>query len=417
MSSALSPLRDVSKSVPAVAAGEGEGEQRFSIVCLSSQDWRTALPTNRQQIMLRAARRGHWVLFVETSHFIGKHILAALRGPGRRSLVRRMVATEAVGSAIRVRKALNLLPWGFTRSLPNRINWRVTAWVLRRLAHSLPQPVVLWVYDPSAARAIGSCGEAFAVYDCVDDYIEQTTTARKRVFVGEADRLAVENARLVFATSRTMFKRQRQLNPATHLVPNVGDYEHFRQSAGRKSTPREVADLNRPVIGFAGNFVAWKVDFALLDEIARARSHWSLLLVGPVVNDTARALHRLAEHANVRWLGGKPYADLPAYVAVFDVALIPYVSNAYTRSCFPLKLYEYLAAGKPVVATGLPELAGMEPDVLLVESATAVIEAVERSLERRGPEDDARRVELASRNTWETRVERLLQLIDDELCA
>ena len=83
---------------------------------------------------------------------------------------------------------------------------------------------------------------------------------------------------------------------------------------------------------------------------------------------------------NVRWLGPKPYSELPRYVAAFDVGLIPYVENDYTRSCFPLKLYEYLAAGKPVVASGLPELAGMEPDVVLVDGPAAFVDAIEAAL-------------------------------------
>ena len=390
-------------------------ERSFSIICLSSQDWRVALPTNRQQIMLRAARKGHRVLFIETGYFTGRHLWSVIRGPGRKSLLMRLLATEEVEAGVRVRKALNVLPWGSANALVNALNCRVTAWVLRRFAHSLPEPVVLWVYDPSAARAMGSCGEEFAVYDCVDDYVEQATSSRGRAFVAAADRLAVERSRLVFASSRTMCERHRRLNPATHLVPNVGDYEHFKQAVDRAIVPQEVGALASPIVGFAGNFIASKVDFDLLEQVARARPQWTVLLIGPAPGETVHRIGVLAGLPNVHWLGQKPYAELPRYVAAFDVGLIPYVSNAYTRSCFPLKLYEYLAAGKPVVATGLPELAGMEPDVLLVDDAEALADAVERVLECRNDEDEGRRIELASRNTWEARAERLLRLIDDEL--
>ena len=92
----------------------------------------------------------------------------------------------------------------------------------------------------------------------------------------------------------------------------------------------------------------------------------------------------MARLPNIRWIGPKPYAELPRFVAAFDVGMIPYVANPYTQSCFPLKLYEYLAAGKPVVATGLPELEGMEPDVMLVDGTETFVEAVEAALDRRG---------------------------------
>ena len=392
-------------------------EQPFSIICLSSQDWRTPLLTNRQQVMMRAANRGHRVLFVETGYFLGKHLWALFSRTGRRSLARRLLSTEEVMPGVLLRKALNILPWGSKYRISGTVNSAVTAWVLRRLAASLPDPVILWIYDPSAARIAGSCGEAFAVYDCVDDYTEQTTSKRKRAMVVAGDRLAAQRARLVFATSTPMFERQRYLNPSTHLVRNAGDYEHFATAADRANAAPEVADLPRPVVGFAGNFVASKVDFDLLEDVARAFPQSTLLLVGPTAPETASALERRAQLANVRWFGEKPYAELPRYVAAFDVGLIPYVSNAYTRSCFPLKLYEYLAAGKPVVASGLPELAGMEPDVLLADGATTFIRAVEEALRGNGEAERVRRKELAARNSWEARTGRLLEIVHRELEA
>ena len=391
--------------------------RRFSIICLSSQEWRVDLPTNRQQIMLRAARRGHDVLFVETSSFFARHLSeAAVRRDS--SLWHRLVSSEEAEPGVRVRKAPNLLPWGKKYRLPNAVNRTVAAAMLRRVARRLPKPVVLWIYDPTFAGLAGRCGEAFAVYDCVDDYVEQNGgDARRRALLASADERAANVSRLVFATSRTLYDRQRRLNEQTHLVPNGGDYEHFRAAADPAIAAVETQGLAEPVIGFAGNLTVSKVDFALLEEIARAKPDWTLLLVGPVRHEAEGALDSLRAHPNVRWLGEKPYGDLPRYIAVFDVALIPYVSSAYTRSCFPLKLYEYLAAGKPIVASGVPELAGMEPDVVVAESATAFVAAVEEALSRRSEADRERRFALASRNTWDTRTGRLLDLIAEELPA
>jgi glycosyltransferase involved in cell wall biosynthesis len=127
-------------------------------------------------------------------------------------------------------------------------------------------------------------------------------------------------------------------------------------------------------------------------------------------------VRELASRSNVHWLGLQSYAALPRVVAAFDVALIPYLENDYTRSCFPLKVYEYLAAGKPVVATGLPELAKLAPDVLLTAGTDQAVAAVELVL----AEDDAaraRRIARAAANTWETRTSRLLALVRDELAS
>lgn len=388
----------------------------FTIACLSPQPWEIDLPTNRQQIMARAARRGHDVLFVECGTFVGRHLRDLLLGPRRRSVARRLFRTEEVEPGIRAVIAPNVMPWGHRDALAARVNARLTAWAIRRRLRRLPGPAVLWLYDPCFADAIGRSGERFAVYDCVDDYPEQTGgDPRKHALVTACDRAAAERSRVVFATATPLLERHRRLNPRTHLVRNVGDFHHFVPAADRSYAPGTLAGLERPVVGFAGNFLSEKVDFDLLRRIATSRPGWTLLLVGPERADTAERLRALTALPNVVWTGPVTYAEVPRTIAAFDVGLIPYLENAYTRSCFPLKLYEYLAAGKPVVATGLPELAGMEPHALLASDAAAAIRAIERALDSLADADRDARQAVAALNTWETRTARLLHLVAAEL--
>jgi glycosyltransferase involved in cell wall biosynthesis len=393
------------------------GERPFSIVCLSPQQWEIDLPTNRQQIMRRAAARGHEVLFVDSGAFLGRHLMRLLRGGDRGSVARRLVSAERVAPGISVRQALNVLPWASRFRAASAVNGFLTSVVLRRLARRLPAPVVLWLYDPSAAGLAGACGEVFAVYDCVDDHasIFAASDARKAELIAAGDDQAARRSRLVFATTRPLYERHRRANGATHLVPNVGDYASFAAAADPAFAAPEVAALSSPVVGFAGNFLPLKVDFELLGAVARARPEWTLLLIGPARAETQAALEALCARPNVRWLGAKDYDELPRYVAAFDVGIIPYLENDYTRSCFPLKTYEYLAAGKAVVASGLPALAEMEPDVVVAEGADAFFAAVEQALERRSDEDRERRMAIAARNTWETRAATLLDLVAQEI--
>jgi glycosyltransferase involved in cell wall biosynthesis len=388
----------------------------FSIVCISSQEWREHLPTNRQQIMLRAARRGHDVLFVEAGHFFGKHLWRLLRGPERRSLARRLFSTEEVLPNVRLRKDVNLLPWGTRYRIASRLNALPTGLLLTRLTRGLPQPAVLWLYHPTSVTLAGRCNEALVVYDCVDDYAEQAGDHRRAALIAREDARTGRTARLVFATTTTLYERHRATNEQTHLVPNVADYEHFARAADATIKALEVSRLARPVIGFAGNFTGSKVDFDLIAGVAQARPNWTILLIGPADDASSKQeLQRLAGKANVDWVGRQPYEDLPRYIAAFDVGIIPYVSNAYTRSCFPLKLYEYLAAGKPVVASGLPDLAGMEPDVVLVDGLDEFVHAVQQALNQGGSADIQRRQTLAAQNTWDDRAERLLELVSGVL--
>jgi glycosyltransferase involved in cell wall biosynthesis len=389
----------------------------FSIVCLSPQEWAVTLPTNRQQIMRRAAERGHPVLFVETGDFFGAHLLRLIRRPGRLSLLRRLVSGEQVSPGITVRKALNVLPWGQRYRISSAVNGRISAWVIGRAARRLPHPRVTWLYDPRGTWAIGAVGDVFGVYDCVDDYTEQAE-ARNRALVAEADRRAGLLSRLVFTTSTPLYDRHLRDNPRTYLVRNVGDFAHFSPATDRERALPELRELPRPVQGFAGNFLPGKVDFDLLDDLVGSLQQGSIVLAGPATSpQVARQLDEAARHPNVVWLGPVSYDKLPAVVASFDVGLIPYEENEYTRSCFPLKLFEYLAAGKPVVASGLPELEGMEPDVVVASGSAAFQAAVDAAAENGSAGDVDRRQAIAAANTWESRTSRLLSLVSEELEA
>lgn len=385
----------------------------FTIVCVSPQPWDTELPTNRQQVMRRAAGFGHEVVFVETAHFLGRDLWRLVRGPhtGRRFL-RRLVVGDRVTERITVREAPWLAPWGRRIRWANRLDAALTRAVVRRIVRRSSRPVVLWLYDAASSSLIGRCGEKAAVYDCVDDHIEVAgRNPRVRALLTEGDRRAALASNVVITTTRTLYERHRPTNPRTHLVPNVGDYEHFAPAASRTIAADEVAALPRPVLGFTGNVAAWKVDFELLTEVAGRRPGWTLVLVGPARDDAMEQLARLIALPNVQYLGPRPYDRVPEYVAGFDVGLCPYLWNAAMRSGFPLKLYEYLAAGKPVVATGNPDVAGMEPDVRLVRGADDFVLAVEDVLALDGPDDRARRMTLAAANTWESRTRQMLELI------
>lgn len=389
--------------------------ERFSIVCVSRQDWDADLPTNRQQIMRRAAERGHRILFVESGGHLGRHLWRLVSGPRRGSVARRLFRSEEPSEAITVEKALTVAPWGQRFPLANRINSRITAIRIRHAAKALERPKILWLYDPTAFELVGRVGEDMTVYDCVDDYAEQVgPDERRRRFVAVADGEAAARSQVVFATTPELYERQLARNPETHLVRNGADYAHFATTNGAAPDLRA---LPGPIVGFAGNLTAEKVDFELVEAVARLRPGWSVVLVGPVAENARRELERLSRIPNVHALGFRAYGELPAYVSAFSVGLIPYRANDYTRNCSPLKVFEYLAAGKAVVASGVPELGGMEPEVTLTKSPEEFVAAVEAALADESPAAIDRRRELARSNTWETRTERLLDLIGGELAG
>ena len=181
-----------------------------------------------------------------------------------------------------VRKAFNVLPWRVRFTLPNTVNCAITARLVRRSANRLPQPVVLWIYDPGSAPMIGACGEELAVYDCVDDYVEQyglrAEAGRSWPTVTESPRSGLDSSS---RRVRRMYERHRR---STHGTPSRVERRRlwaFRTGGGPVDRPGRPRRPPRPVLGFAGNFLlVGKVDFELLERIAQARREWTLLLMG-----------------------------------------------------------------------------------------------------------------------------------------
>jgi glycosyltransferase involved in cell wall biosynthesis len=221
----------------------------------------------------------------------------------------------------------------------------------------------------------------------------------------------------VFCTEQSLHDRARRINPAAVFMPNVGDHRHF-------STPTSVADprlaqmksLKQPRIVFSGQLAPHKVDLRLVERLAADRPDWSFVLIGPEWEGagTREAIDPLRRLRNVALLGHVPYNDLPAYLHAADVLIIPYVRNTATRAVFPLKFFEYLATGKPVVASPLPSLLPYHEAVALVDTPRAWVAAIEAAL--RDPQRLAeQRQVLARRHTWNARLRAMERVVAEAL--
>jgi GT2 family glycosyltransferase len=216
----------------------------------------------------------------------------------------------------------------------------------------------------------------------------------------EEKRLAAA-ARAITVSSESLLRKWSGREGVT-LLRNAADYEHF-------ATPRSesrLLDVPRPVIGYYGAIAEW-FDAALVRDVAKSRPDYSFVLIGDALDPEAAALRELS---NVVLPGEKPYQLMPAYLAGFDVCMIPFQITPLTAATDPVKLYEYFSQGKPVVATLLPELRRHEPLVALAGDAMSFAAAIDRALHE-DPELRARRVEVAGANTWRDRGKAL-----EEVC-
>ncbi len=290
----------------------------------------------------------------------------------------------------------------------DRLNTSLLTAAIRSYARraGLTRPI-LWTFLPNTIGLVGKLGESRVIYHCVDEYSAFAGVPREAL--RRMEEALVRRADLVLASSETLADERRRWNPRTHFVSHGVDVSHFARAldAGL-APPPDAAGLGRPVIGFFGLIAEW-VDLELIGEIARRRPAWTVVMIGKA-NVGTSALHALP---NVRLLGQKPYAALPAYCRAFDVGIIPFRIDALTMRANPLKLREYLAAGLPVVSSDLPEVRKYAGLAHVAADAGGFVAAIEAALAERDDEHARARTAAMADESWEARVEQMSELIEE----
>jgi glycosyltransferase involved in cell wall biosynthesis len=302
------------------------------------------------------------------------------------------------------------LPLTMMSARLNRLGHRLVqpglARALARLGFRRPALVVGW---PLAAPWVGRLGERIAVYDCMDDFPAFPQDARRRRAIAAAEAALAARCDLVVATSAALRDKWAGRARAVHLIPNGVADSFVAALAGSPAVPPDLAAIPAPRLVYVGVLDRW-LDRASLAALARRHPDWSLVLVGPVEVPVGE----LAALPNVHLLGPRPHAALPGYLAASAAGLIPFAVSALTVAVNPVKLYEYLAAGLPVVATPLPELAPFGDVCYLGASGAAFVQAAERAMA--GASDGARREArraLARQHTWSRRAADFAALLGE----
>jgi glycosyltransferase involved in cell wall biosynthesis len=358
-------------------------------------------PTSKHHIM-RILSRYVPVVWVESAGMRWPDLtsLSDLRRIGHR-LHRAAVPPPAEG--MRVLSPLSL-------PLPgNRAAEVINGWLYRRKitatlgAQSIPP--LLWVYIPTVAPYLSRLPRQGLVYHCVDRWwaFTEYDSAVMRSHHAELCR----SSDSTFASATELKQDCERYRDVVHLLPHGVEWEHFSAAAlDELPRPADIQDLTGPVIGFFGLLHDW-IDQELLVTVARAFPDATVLLIGKARVD----LSELVKEPNVRWVGQKPYAELPAYAAAFNVGLIPFVQNELTAAVNPLKLREYLATGIPVVATPLPEVARLEgrSGLTVARSTEQFITALKAALD--SPRTRAERAEAAMAQITESWVGRCIEMV------
>lgn len=209
---------------------------------------------------------------------------------------------------------------------------------------------VQWFYTPMALPLVDGLPEPLvSVYDCMDE-LSAFKNAPKALL--EREKQLLQRADVVFTGGQALYEAKRALHHNIHAFPSSVDTAHFGKARFGGADPADQAGIARPRLGFFG-VIDERMDLRLLEAVAQLRPEWQLVMVGPVVKIDHAELPRLP---NIHYLGGKAYAELPRYIAGWDVAIMPFAKNESTRFISPTKTPEYLAAGRPVVSTSIRDV-------------------------------------------------------------
>ena len=233
------------------------------------------------------------------------------------------------------------------------------------------------------------------IYDCMDEW--DTFKGVGRPFLDQ-ENILVRNADLVLVTAGLLYEKWSKQARRCILVRNACDYEHF----ARISPNTLLADVRKPIIGFFGGIAEW-VDIDLIRYAARRRTDWSFVLLGEVFTDVSA----LKKMDNVHLLGRWPYEEMPSYLFHFDVCIIPFKKNKVTEAADPVKLYEFLSSGKPIVARDLNEIRQYEDLLYLFDTEEGFVQRIEKALNEKDARIREKRRHTAASNTWDDRIDRI----------
>ena len=311
----------------AVSKTQGTASDSTVILCLSHLRWNFVF--QRPQHLLTRAARTNTVLYFEEPLYenVTRPVLRATDTDGLRVLT-------------------PVLPQGTT---PSQATAMLRALLNNALASVSYDRLVLWYYTPMALPFSDHVDYDVCVYDCMDELSAFKNAPRELV---QMERLLMQRADIVFTGGQSIYEAKRRLHKSIHAFPSSIDVAHFHKARRPTSDPADQASIPHPRVGFAG-VIDERLDVKLVAEAAAKMPDVHFVMIGPVVKIDPADLPRLP---NIHWLGGKSYAELPTYMANWDMGWMPFALNEATRYISPTKTPEFLAAGLPVVSTAIVDV-------------------------------------------------------------
>ncbi|HOW42787.1 MAG TPA: glycosyltransferase [Candidatus Omnitrophota bacterium] len=374
------------------------------IIYFSSDEWNSGLKTSQYHIAVRLARENK-VLYVNS---IGLRKPTVSKADFLRivdKLKRCFRGVQRIDRNLYVFTPIVLpfhgIPW------VNAFNRFLLMMFIRyfQIRLGLDKPYIV-TFLPNTVDILGRFGERKVIYYCADQVssFKGVDTAK----IEEMEKRLLLQADYIFVTSRQLYEQKKNFSSRVVYLPHGVDTELFNKALKPETeVPSDVSQLREPIIGFFGHVSRDWVDFEIVTFLAQKHPEWSILLIGKVAAD----IPELSVYKNITLLGSREYTSLPNYSKAFSVAVIPFVDSMLTRNSNPLKLKEYLAAGRPVVSTPIPELLNFSDIIKIASGKEAFLAAVEEYVESDSEENRLKRSKLMERETWDQRFAFFVEII------
>ena len=384
-----------------------------SIICFGGEDWWYHHPHSKNHLMRRFARAGNKVIFVN-SISMG---LAPMKSGELLPRIKRKLKSYAKLARITAEGITVVSPAVvpfFGSRAAVAANRQLLAAQIASLARrrNITKPI-LWIAIPTAVEIIGKLDESLVIYHVSDKYDANTMDhATAPALIRKLHERAIDAADLIFYSSRKLFDEAQHGREKSHLLEQAVDFGHWSRICNRElRVADEVERISHPRIGYFGAIEPWLIDQELIKQASRERSDWNWIFIG----NKSRGLE-IEALPNVHFLPPVPYEDLPAYAAGFDVCVLPWNTEVkFTSYGSAIKVREYLASGKPVVISPLPEYESMSDVLRIGRSRNQFLELVDEALREDGTALARARQDAVRAGTWDARAEWVSGVIETEL--
>ncbi|MDW3208240.1 MAG: glycosyltransferase [Reichenbachiella sp.] len=385
------------------------------VICLSNESYDAKIWTNKQHLMSRLSKHPNYDIMYIDQGMSSRYIRQAITEKNWKYFLRPL---KKMGEGLTIFSPyfLPLIKGGRVK----RWSWLLLFWFIKFYIKKIEYTkIIFWTYQPQAwylIKHVKKVPGTTILYDCVDEFATQPfykNNENRTKELLQIEALLTKKSDIVTTTSKALCHDKIEINPNTHYIHNVGDFNHFKQPNGELSSEEHLwlAD-DRVKVLYAGVIDDYKTDLDLIYSIAKELKDSHLFVfIGPIRISDEKIFKKIDGQNNTLFIGTKPYLEIPNFLHNADLLWLPYSISTHTNRVFPLKLFEYLSTGKFILSRNLTSIEEYGKYISTFETIEQAVLHL-----KQWPMSDSiikkeQRIQLASKNTWESRLENILKCI------